>query len=60
MVEQAKYAQANAEQKLKNSNQTIEALTVENSQLKKTVYELKQILNSCRSSSDMSTTQNSV
>ncbi|CAF3198167.1 unnamed protein product [Rotaria socialis] len=60
MVEQAKYAQANAEQKLKNSNQTIEALTVENSQLKKTVHELKQILNSCRSSSDMSTTQNSI
>jgi Rab-3A-interacting protein len=50
MVEQAKYAQANAEQKLKVANQTIEALVLENSQLKKTVGELKEIMNSCRSS----------
>ncbi|CAF4046603.1 unnamed protein product [Rotaria sp. Silwood2] len=60
MVEQAKYAQANAEQKLKISNQTIDALILENSQLKKSVNELKQILNSCRSSSNMSTTNNSI
>ncbi|CAF1292919.1 unnamed protein product [Rotaria sp. Silwood1] len=60
MVEQAKYAQANAEQKLKVSNQTIDALILENSQLKKSVNELKQILNSCRSSSNMSTTNNSI
>ncbi|CAF4021144.1 unnamed protein product [Rotaria sordida] len=60
MVEQAKYTQANAEQKLKISNQTIDALSLKNSQLKKTVNELKQILNTCRSSFNMSTTNNSV
>ncbi|CAF1262137.1 unnamed protein product [Rotaria sp. Silwood1] len=50
MVEQAKYAQANAEQKLKTANQTIDALVVENTQLKKSVSELKEIINNCRSS----------
>jgi len=54
MVEQAKYAQANAEEKLKNANHTINALVLENTQLKKTVSELKQILNTRRSSCDMS------
>ncbi|CAF4089338.1 unnamed protein product [Rotaria sordida] len=53
MVEQAKYAQANAEQKLQIKH-------LENSQLKKTVNELKQILNTCRLSFNMSTTNNSV
>lgn len=68
MVEQAKHAQANAEQKLKTANQTvrslernsmiqislliqIEALVLENTQLKKSVSELKEIINNCRSSS---------
>ncbi|CAF0975820.1 unnamed protein product [Adineta ricciae] len=51
MVEQAKHAQANTEQKLRTANQTIEALVVENTQLKKTVSELKEIINNCRSSS---------
>ncbi|UJR37718.1 hypothetical protein I4U23_030413 [Adineta vaga] len=51
MVEQAKYAQANAEQRLKTANQTVDALVVENTQLKKTVSELKEIINNCRSSS---------
>ncbi|CAF1219527.1 unnamed protein product [Rotaria sordida] len=60
MVEEAKHAQANAEQKLKISNQTIDALSLENSQLKKTVNELKQILNTCRSSFNMSTTHSSI
>jgi len=50
MVEQAKYAQANAEQKLKGANQTIEALVLENIQLKKTVSELREIITSCRPS----------
>jgi Rab-3A-interacting protein len=50
MVEQAKYAQANAEQKFKTANQTIEALVLENTQLKKSVSELKEIINNCRSS----------
>jgi hypothetical protein len=66
MVEQAKYAQANAEQKLKTANQTvnksqdlflyendflqIDALVVENTQLKKNVTELKEIINNSRSS----------
>lgn len=65
MVEQAKYAQANAEQKLRTANQTVrsletmllivdfmqvEALVLENTQLKKTVGELKEIINSSRSS----------
>ena len=69
MVEQAKHAQANAEQKLKTANQTvsspfhpksfinflksflqIDALVVENVQLKKNVTELKEIINSSRSS----------
>ncbi|CAF0918870.1 unnamed protein product [Rotaria sordida] len=50
MVEQAKYAQSNAEQKLKIANQTIDALVVENTQLKKSVSELKEIINNCRSS----------
>ncbi|CAF1502990.1 unnamed protein product [Rotaria sordida] len=53
MVEQAKYAQANAEQKLQIKH-------LENSQLKKTVNELKQILNTCRLSFNMSTTNNSI
>ncbi|CAF4286232.1 unnamed protein product, partial [Rotaria sordida] len=56
MVEQAKYTQANAEQKLKISNQTIDALSLKNSQLKKSVNELKQILNTCRSTFNMSNT----
>ncbi|CAF0756762.1 unnamed protein product [Adineta steineri] len=50
MVEQAKHAQANAEQKLKTANQTIDALVLENTQLKKSVSELKEIINNCRSS----------
>ncbi|CAF3346871.1 unnamed protein product [Rotaria socialis] len=50
MVEQAKYAQANAEQKLKTANQTVDALVLENTQLKKSVSELKEIINNCRSS----------
>jgi Rab-3A-interacting protein len=50
MVEQAKYAQANAEQKLKIANQTIDALVLENTQLKKTVSELKEIINNFRPS----------
>lgn len=60
MVDEAKQAQANAEEKLKHSNQTIDALTLENIQLKKTVNELKSILNSCRSSIDMSTENTNV
>lgn len=60
MVEEAKYAQANAEEKLKNSNETLHALTLENAHLKKSVQELKQILNTCRSSSDTSSNQHSV
>lgn len=60
MVEQAKFAQANAEEKLKNSNETIHALTLENTHLKKTVSELKQILNTCRSSSEISINNHSV
>ncbi|CAF0969106.1 unnamed protein product [Adineta ricciae] len=55
MVEQAKHAQANTEQKLRTANQTIEALVVENTQLKKTVSELKEIINNCRSSSSFTT-----
>ncbi|CAF4328259.1 unnamed protein product, partial [Rotaria sordida] len=38
----------------------IDVLSLENSQLKKTVNELKQILNTCRLSFNMSTTNNSV
>jgi hypothetical protein len=76
MVDQAKHAQANAEEKLRVSNQTvsrekekrpasssslqIEALVLENTQLKKTVSELKQILNSCRTPSDMSANHSNV
>ncbi|UJR08512.1 hypothetical protein I4U23_012777 [Adineta vaga] len=60
MVDQAKQAQVNTEQKLKVSNQTIEALVLENVQLKKSVSELKQILNSCRTSLNMSDDQHNV
>ncbi|CAF0902107.1 unnamed protein product [Adineta steineri] len=60
MVEQAKYAQANAEQKLQVSNQTMDALILENTHLKKSVSELKQILNSCRKSSPVSNNHNSI
>jgi len=60
MVDQAKYAQANAEEKLKNANHTINALILENTQLKKTVSELKQILNTRRSSCDMSINNQSI
>ncbi len=38
----------------------IDALTLENKQLKKTVSELKQILNTCRSSLDVSTNNQNV
>ncbi|CAF1150529.1 unnamed protein product [Adineta ricciae] len=60
MVDQAKQAQANAEQKLKVSNQTIDALVLENVQLKKSISELKQILSSCRTSMDMSPNHNHI